>query len=318
MNSVPQLDICAEIASLIQPISQSDYHSLELDLLKYGCKEPLLIWNNTIIDGHKRYKLCQTHHIAFSTEEIQLGSLLEAISYICSIQVKRNNLAIEWRKYLIGKWTEAERELGFQEAHTEHISGHPMTVAAAAHNRIAHIAAALHLSNGTLLKYREYAEAIDRIANNSMYLREQLLAGKLKLSHKNTLFLSFRTAEDIRQLEACTKERKISHMLYSDIVHELSWSHFEMQLSHKYTHKKERPPQPTAEIKKMPKYDPDASIASLALTIPSWCNTIERTIKATHFDKTSSYARQQLQTQLVVLKSNTDTLLNTLKEISYV
>lgn len=47
-------------------------------------------------------------------------------------------------------------------------------------------------------------------------------------------------------------------------------------------------------------------------------NTIEKTIKATHFDKTSSYARQQLQTQLVVLKSSTDALLNTLKEISYV
>ena len=32
------------LSSLIQPISPEEYEALELDLIEYGCKEPVVTW----------------------------------------------------------------------------------------------------------------------------------------------------------------------------------------------------------------------------------------------------------------------------------
>lgn len=40
------------LSSLIQPISPEEYEALELDLIEYGCKEPVVTWCGYILDGH--------------------------------------------------------------------------------------------------------------------------------------------------------------------------------------------------------------------------------------------------------------------------
>lgn len=55
-------------------------------------------------------------------------------------------------------------------------------------------------------------------------------------------------------------------------------------------------------VKDMPVYDPDAEISSLALTIPSWISSINRTLETADFDKTSDKARAKLQNELKQLE----------------
>ena len=45
------LRIDPDLQKLVQPLSRPSYERLENSILSEGCKEPLLVWGDTIIDG---------------------------------------------------------------------------------------------------------------------------------------------------------------------------------------------------------------------------------------------------------------------------
>ena len=57
------LKIDPEFQSLIPPLSPDEFRQLEENILKDGCRDPLVYWNNTIIDGHNRFKICTQYGI---------------------------------------------------------------------------------------------------------------------------------------------------------------------------------------------------------------------------------------------------------------
>ena len=58
------------------------------------------------------------------------------------------------------------------------------------------------------------------------------------------------------------------------------------------------------EIKQMPKYDPDEYVSSLALTIPSWSDTIRRVRERSNMVDVSPGAAKKLIFQLGILERN--------------
>lgn len=61
-----ELQIKEEFASLLLPLSADELKSLKDSLLDHGCSEPIIVWNNYIIDGHYRYKICKEHNLDFA------------------------------------------------------------------------------------------------------------------------------------------------------------------------------------------------------------------------------------------------------------
>lgn len=53
-----QLNIDPEFKNLIRPLRREEYRQLELNLVVEGCREDIIAWNDTIIDGHNRYEIC--------------------------------------------------------------------------------------------------------------------------------------------------------------------------------------------------------------------------------------------------------------------
>ena len=52
-----QLNIDPEFKNLIRPLRREEYRQLELNLVMEGCREDIIAWNDTIVDGHNRYSL---------------------------------------------------------------------------------------------------------------------------------------------------------------------------------------------------------------------------------------------------------------------
>ena len=48
------LEIDPEFKTLIRPLRKDEYLQLEVNLAVDGCREPIITWNNIIIDGHNR------------------------------------------------------------------------------------------------------------------------------------------------------------------------------------------------------------------------------------------------------------------------
>ena len=82
-----------------------EYKQLEENILKEGkLISPLIVWNNTLVDGHNRYAILQKHpEIYFSTMPLPFESREEVLAWICKNQLWRRNLTPEQKKFLVGK-----------------------------------------------------------------------------------------------------------------------------------------------------------------------------------------------------------------------
>ena len=99
------LKIDPEIQSKIPPLTDDEFKQLEENILKEGkLLSPLIVWNNTLVDGHNRYAILQKHpEIYFSTMPLRFANREEALAWICKNQLGRRNLTPEQKKFLIGK-----------------------------------------------------------------------------------------------------------------------------------------------------------------------------------------------------------------------
>ena len=87
------------------PLTDDEFQQLEENILKEGkLISPLIVWGNTLVDGHNRYEIVQEHpEISFSTMPLPFESREEVLAWICKNQLGRRNLTPEQKKFLIGK-----------------------------------------------------------------------------------------------------------------------------------------------------------------------------------------------------------------------
>jgi len=50
-----------EFHDLIPSLTSEELILLEESIIKEGCRDPLVIWQDIILDGHNRYEICNRH-----------------------------------------------------------------------------------------------------------------------------------------------------------------------------------------------------------------------------------------------------------------
>ena len=91
--------------SLIRPLSAEEYEQLEKNIFDEGCRDPLVIWNDTILDGHNRYEICKKHDIPFKTisAPVYIRTKEDAEDWIDKNQLGRRNLTPDDFKLILGR-----------------------------------------------------------------------------------------------------------------------------------------------------------------------------------------------------------------------
>lgn len=87
-----QLTIDPEFKALIPPLSADELEQLRLNMEADGCRNPLVVWGDTILDGHNRYAICLRQHLDFETVEKKFSDRDEAMAWIIRNQFGRRNL----------------------------------------------------------------------------------------------------------------------------------------------------------------------------------------------------------------------------------
>ncbi len=95
------LKIDAEFKALIPPLTDEEYQLLEKSIIADGCRDPLSIWGDTIIDGHNRYEICERNKIDVEFCEYEFDSRDEAMIWIIDNQFGRRNLPTITRGLLV-------------------------------------------------------------------------------------------------------------------------------------------------------------------------------------------------------------------------
>lgn len=78
--------------ALVPPLSAEELEQLEENIVADGCRDPLVLWQGAIVDGHNRYAICSRHRIPFKTVETDFASRSHAEEWIIRNQFGRRNL----------------------------------------------------------------------------------------------------------------------------------------------------------------------------------------------------------------------------------
>lgn len=275
------LRIDPDLQKLVQPLSRPSFERLENSILTEGCKEPLLVWGDLIIDGFNRHKICTEHGIPFNIKKAYFRSRDEAIVWICATQLKRTDIMEEARRYLIGMQFEHEKVLLKATRPPRNrfatVGEAPERGRNSNHLTATRIADENHVSYATVAKYGSYMKAIEAIREKSPELAQRILSGRYKLSHNALMDLVRLSAEEIAHVNAKLNKSTSPYAQYNSNASR--GRHSNSMVS---------------SIKEMPAFDPDASITELSLTIPTWVGSIERTMKNTDLSIVSDSARKKL------------------------
>ena len=86
------LTVDPELESVAPPLAENELSILKADILEHGCKFPLIVWGDTIVDGHNRYRICKEAGIPFGIEQMDFADKTEAKLWIVKNQLGRRNL----------------------------------------------------------------------------------------------------------------------------------------------------------------------------------------------------------------------------------
>ncbi|MFA5207196.1 MAG: DNA methyltransferase [Candidatus Paceibacterota bacterium] len=116
------IEINLELKKLIYPLSSEEYQLLEQSIIDDGCRDSIILWNKTIVDGHNRYEICTKHNISFNTIQKEFENIEYAKEWIILNQFGRRNINSYERGHLANilkdieqkRFTEKQKEIKTQ------------------------------------------------------------------------------------------------------------------------------------------------------------------------------------------------------------
>ncbi len=304
------LKIDPEFKTLIRPLRKKEFLQLEENILADGCRDPITVWNGIIVDGHNRYEICTNHNIPFDIVEMQFSCREEAITWICKNQLGRRNLSDESRRYLIGRQYESEKIVSavknpsgnnqYTIPPEDDLPANFTPVESSSRHKTAQrIADENHITHATVHKYSIFTKAIEAIKKYEPDLAHKILSGRYKISHENIVAISKLSPTEMEKIHQRIEENNVPFVQYKRTRYLLENTSSQPTAT---------PLAPTVapnkpSIKDMPKFDPDATLNELSLTIPMWISTINRMKNNTKLDIVSTEAKAKLQRVLEDLEN---------------
>ena len=92
-STAQNIKVDQEFEALIPVLTADERSQLEANLVSDGCRDPLVLWGNTLIDGHNRFEICTRLGIPFQTVTKEFESRGHVIEWIIRNQFGRRNLS---------------------------------------------------------------------------------------------------------------------------------------------------------------------------------------------------------------------------------
>lgn len=202
------LKIDPEFEEKIPPLTEDEFSLLEQNIVADGeVLDPLIIWNNTILDGHNRYRILQKHpEIPFKTFPKDFPDKFAAIAWICRNQLGRRNLTPEQKRYLVGKQYKAEKashgaEGGFRGNQYTEVLVSPQNEDLP---KLEKTSERIAKENGTSKSYVEraekYADGVDAADEVLPGIRKELLSGTIHPTQSAVTAIARAAPEDRAEL----------------------------------------------------------------------------------------------------------------------
>lgn len=198
----PVLTIDPEFEAKCPPLTEDELSQLEENILEEGLVlMPLIVWNNTIVDGHNRYRIALEHPgIEFRVHEKHFNSKYEALSWICKNQLGRRNLTPQQKKYLVGQRYKAEKQIHggdrkSEQAKSSSQNGNLISPLKTCER----IAEETNTSKNYVIRAEHFSDGIDAAEEVLPGIKNDLLLGKYKPKEADVVAVACASPEERRE-----------------------------------------------------------------------------------------------------------------------
>lgn len=302
--------------------SQAVYDELAKNITNNNIVALIYTWSGYILDGHKQYHICYENQIPFSIKELSFSNKNDALIWLCKHRLSSTKyLTKSMLHYCVGEYYNLERAKVNPNGCCGHNQFSPReslysNMVPNGTNFIASaIAEKTHIALSSVLKYARQSKAINLIFEVSPLIGRAILEEHISMTYSVLIGFSKLSKEDILGSESFIISTGSRTIILDDVYRFLDKRVTEIKKPRqKSVVKKENPiPFILPKIKFMPAPDVDAAVTSLALTIPSWINSINRASSSTDFDSISESANKNLQLQLEELHQSIISIVNRLE-----
>jgi hypothetical protein len=205
-----KLIIDPEFRDKIPPLTEEEFTLLEENILTDGAVfSPLIVWDNTILDGHNRYEIIQKHpELTYAVQRLVFDNRYEAISWICKHQLGRRNLTPQQKKYLIGQRYDAEKQAHGGDRKSAEKSTDKFCPLISSHQTRATIAQESKVSEGFVQNAAKYAKGVDAAEEVLPGIKQEILTGAIKPTETAVAAVAKAEPEERPKLAAALKVTK--------------------------------------------------------------------------------------------------------------
>lgn len=222
------MKIKKEFKELIPRLTADEFSSLETNCLLHGIRESILVWDDTIIDGHNRYEIAQKHDLPFTIKTIDFENEEQAKIFIIDLQLSRRNITefvkielAQTKKQIlleIGKEKQTEAGKLYGEKHSQELLS--IIDKTSGHNTQKEIAKDLNISTGKLAQ----AEIIIKKAPEE--IKDKVRTGEISINQAYKEIKKEERQKDIeKQIEEIKSKPIEINGLYDLIVIDPPWNY---------------------------------------------------------------------------------------------
>jgi len=190
-----------EFKIYLPTLDEKTYESLEKNLLKHGVRDPLVVWNDILIDGYNRYKICNEHDITYTTVSMEFNSREDVLDWIIENQLARRNLTpIEMSHFRGMLFNSSKRMRGSSNQYTGK-SAIPQSGGKQKGLYTAkEIGKRFNVSKNTIERDGRVANGISAIAEVSLEAKRKILSGEVPVDRSKLQRLSKASKEEIEEV----------------------------------------------------------------------------------------------------------------------
>lgn len=224
MTSIAAKDIIIldELKNFIISLSEEEFTQLENNIIQYGCRDPLTIWekdgDNILVDGHHRYEICQKRNVPFNTTMLSLESIDDVKLWMLKNQIGRRNLTPDQLSYYRGlRYISLKNKKGGFDNVLSKGQNEPSTSEL--------LSLELKVSESTIKRDAKFAEGISIIAQSNPDLKNKILKGLVKFKRADVQVLT--KANDVENIkikneaDLYNKAQLIKNRILSEIESEV-------------------------------------------------------------------------------------------------
>ena len=172
------ITIDPEFQALIPPLSPEEREQLEANIKADGCRDPLVVWNGLLLDGHNRHEICTRLNIRFNTVSADLLDRDAAADWIDCNQLGRRNLTPDQRTLMLGRRYNRTKKSRGGDRGNQHTSNEAKVQNAPLPKSTAEtIAKQHHVDPTTVKRAGQFATAAEKVKAVDPNIEKKIAAG---------------------------------------------------------------------------------------------------------------------------------------------